>query len=129
MEEINELLVKLWGSMITLCDIDIKSHTIDFQFVTYHVDQSTTTTHVRLIGTESLCFGAELASQDMLTQRMECVSIEARSSDVATLKASFHSNGREDYMVHPNIVMEIDSSFFTVRANSIVIDEKVYSLT
>ncbi len=128
MQEINEVLAKFWGSMITQCNIDIKSHTIDLQLLTYDGDKSPVKTNVRFVGAETVCFGVDPLSQDMRSQFMECVSIEVRSSDIATLWASFHSDSDEVYKVHPNIVMEIDSSFLAVRANSIIIDETAYPL-
>lgn len=85
-------------------------------------------TKMRFMDVDAVCFGVDLASQDMQSQFMECVSIEVRSSDVATLRASFHSHSGDDYVVYPNIVIEIDSSFLAVRAKSIMIGETVYSL-
>lgn len=99
-----------------------------FQFLTQHVDKGPVETKVRFVDTEAVCFGVEPLSLDMQSQLMECVSIEVRESDVATLRASFHSNSGDDYMVYPNIVMEIDSSFLAMRAKSIVIDETIYPL-
>lgn len=128
MEEINEVLAELWGSRITQCNIDIKSHVIEMRFLTQHVDKGPVETKVRFVDTETVCFGVEPLSLDMQSQLMECVSIEVRESDVATLRASFHSNSGDDYMVHPNIIMEVDSSFLAVRAKSIVIDEAIYPL-
>lgn len=127
MDQINEHLTKLWGSMITLLDIDIKSHTIHCHFVSHWGDKETQT-DVSLTGVETVCFGADdLASQD-IPQFMECVSIEARCVDIPRLQVSFHSNEEPSYSVQPNIIMEIDNSFLAVRANSIEINGAVYSL-
>ncbi len=126
MDQINEHLTGLWGSMITLLDIDIKSHAIHCHFVSHHGDREAQT-DVSLTGVETVCFGADLASQDM-PQFMECVSIEARCVDIPRLQVSFHSNEEPSYSVQPNIIMEIDNSFLAVRANSIVIDGAAYSL-
>ncbi len=109
-----------------MLDIDIKSHTIHCHFVSHQGDKETQT-DASLTGVETVCFGADLASQDM-PQFMECVSIEARCVDIPRLQVSFHSNAAPSYSVQPNIIMEIDNSFLAVRANSIVINGTVYSL-
>lgn len=127
MKEINEILAKFWGSRVTQYNIDIQSHVIDLQLVT-HDAGGYMKTKMRFMDVDAVCFGVDLASQDMQSQFMECVSIEVRSSDVATLRASFHSHSGDDYVVYPNIVIEIDSSFLAVRAKSIMIGETVYSL-
>lgn len=110
------------------CNMDIKSHVVDLKLVTQHMSKDPVETKVRFVDTETICFGIEPLSLDMQSQLMECVSIEVRNSDVATLRASFHSNAGDDYIVNPNIIIEVDSSFFAMRAKSIVIDETVYPL-
>lgn len=129
MSKINCQLCQLWGGTIETLEIDLVSHTIHFQVVV-PTSEKITKTDLKFLGVRAMCFGDNFLDSKLVPSFMECTSIEVRDLDIATLGVSFHTDDANSYLIHPNIVMELDNgvSFWAVLAEKISINGTQYPL-